>query len=447
MLIRLLVIASTVPMLAGCSTLSSRVLTQPPGIHEASFRECLLTGGFFSPTALVGAAKADYRLRHSEDVKVRPTRSEYVMMPRARFLASTTDVLYADFFPHLQFAGGDLGREPDVERDLLNVGINRPYGENLAPPPYRPEGYGAGETSEPSERDRPDVKVNRFLDCYIAPVGHALTPADRSMDVDGDADLEGRLLRAHVLLALLASYGAELTVSHASSRQADLAARLLHHVRDAEVELRGASQTMNPKLRERISGKGAKAILYDGDPTRREVPTLRWYDNATRILKLFQVAYDTQVIDGYQSLDRATNLLTAFSRPTPGAFRSILQDALKGLASLQKVQLYGDAMLRDGRETLAWHRRKLGARNGTVFVLEPTEAEARWRLWDRRIAASCSLLAQVAKEADGGCIPEQAAMNAVFDPRWSVAVQAAPPAAAAPPAVALPEQAARGTNR
>lgn len=443
--------------LAGCTTVATGVLADPQGVNPHSYRWCLARNGFLTDHALVGMAGQDYARRHAAD---RPRAASPVDLTRvddARFVALTARIIRDGLFPHLQY-GGDLVATPAAAPGayVAEAVRSRPYMVNeegasydkdrstLVPPPV----------GTPS---RPDLPVNRFLDCYLAPVGLD----EGEFSATGDYDLEGRLLRAHVLLAMLTAYGAELVTSRASSRQPEEAARLLGHVRDAELSLRAASVVMNPNLRQwafnarRLrtiapakpagakNGAGKKdrpptpaesAAPKDGaaaDPVADAVaidvpldragatPLLRWQSYATRLLRVFQIGVDITVIDAHRSLDAITNVIAASEHPNPAALNAVVKEAVAGMATVQKVQIYGDAMRRDAAETLAEHRLALttapailvGSATLPAWRIDVPAETLRWQVWDARLDGECRLLASVAKQTAAGCIPKADALK------------------------------------
>lgn len=415
------------PMLASCTTLTTGITSSPPGIHKDSFRECLLENRFFSPTALVGDALTDYNRRHQSDTGHSPDRDRIMKMSGAEFSLLTTKIIGADLLPHQQFGGGASAKE------LREPSLARPYGQNLATNERYPDsGYPDSVPPQPGSGPMPQSAVNRYLDCYIGPVGHE--PASDANNPgllasnDGDDDIEGRLLRAHILLALTASYGAELLSSRPAANLATRAEQLLTHVRAAEAAIRSASPVMNPAQRDLPMGKvdaKAETITVPAEPTTEAQPVLRWRANVVRILRVFQVAGDVEMIDAQQSLDRAKNLIAAFNQPSNLVFMGILKDAVKGLGTVMKVRLMGDGMLRDARETLAVHRRTtLGAIGGDFtysFADSNGQGSYLWKLWDGELARACTVIASAAKQEDVQCVPDEAAMAKLVEPSGKAA--------------------------
>lgn len=411
--------AGVLSALAGCTTLATGVLVSPPGVHKYSFRECLIGNGFFTPTALVGTSLENYEGRHAKDTRHYPIMTALSGMNDGEFIALSAKNIYGGLMPHQQFGGG-----ADAAAVADGVGA-RPYALNIAGEPY---GKIAGKpvTGAPGVGDDgtlPEFALNRYLDCYIAPVGDE--PDSQSPGLlksnRGDIDGEGRLLRAHILLAVLAAYGTELVTSHASAKQPAYAAMLLKDIANAELELRIASRLINNAalqkagLSEALDADGS--LPYQADSFGSVQRSLRWQDYTMRILRVFQVAKDTQVIDAGQSLDRLTNILAAVAKPGAALFQGLLKDSLQGFGAMQKIALFGDAMLRDGRETLAAGRLATTYGKGGFTLSKPGAAIQRWHLWDGNIRQSCNVLAAIAKDSNTACVPSETALGEELDRR------------------------------
>ncbi|MBX9886027.1 MAG: hypothetical protein K2X68_13760 [Novosphingobium sp.] len=403
--------------LTACTTLSTGVLVSPPGVNKYSFRECLVTSGFFTPTPLRGLSYDNYVLRHAKDTRKYPPLADVYKMGDGPFIALSAKTIYGGLMPHQQFGGEQTDRP--VAGNVADGSGGRPYVLNRSGGSYALLAEkSVQEVPDPiSEPDQFDFALNRYLDCYIGPVGSESADAAPGLLApnNGDVDLEGRLLRAHVLLAILAAYGTELVTSHASAKQPAYAALLLKDIANAEIELRISSQLVNNEalvtsgLASPISPD--KKLTCAADRFAADQKALRWQSYATRILRVFQVAKDTQVIDAGQSLNRLTNIIAAFSRPSTLLFQGLLKDALGGFGAMQKVRLYGDAMLRDGRETLTGHRLATSLK-GSDFTLSETDvAIRRWRLWDGNLRQSCAVLAAIAKDPSPACVPSDSALK------------------------------------
>jgi hypothetical protein len=461
-------------LLSGCTLITSRVAIAPPGVNKYSFRECLLARSFYSPPALTGIALRDWYYRHGQPGFVRrgpekePSRYDILEQKDGAFVATAAGLIAEGMMPSVEFWDPRVTdpNTADTPASTANSyyddkGLNTPYVDAPAPQQYDysadPAGGGA---IDPQKRPSPgyagarDWRLNRFLDCYIAPVGgpaatlpatpHDMTPIIAAEK--GDEDLEGRLLRGHILLTLLAQYGTELIVSHPSRRQVAQAELLLGHVKDAETSLRGASLIMSEETRAKaLKGAGGllpaatplivatdrdgNALLFKdgksyttgadgklvagdiasltiGDIRGKAQLSLGWFDYTTRLLRVFQVGVDIQRIDAQQSLDRASNLIAAFSG-SAGSFLPILEDGLAGAVTVQKVKLYGNAYLRDARETLALSRTATTPNSDGSWTYQNPTIVGGWTLWDAELSRACQVLATVAKKdpASAVCVP------------------------------------------
>jgi hypothetical protein len=398
--------------LSGCTTIASGVLDAPPGVNKYSFRGCLLENGFYSPHHLTGIAATDRDLRHSPPGKAPkplPDRRYWLERTSPAFIANATKIIGDGLMPAVQYTGAI---DP---AGAARIKFNEPYVLMTDPGPYpgdKPLASGY------------DWRLNRFLDCYVAPVD--------------DDDVEGRLLRAHILLVLLTQFGKELIVSHASSKQVTQAELLLGHVVDAEKALRDASVIMTPATHQAFGQNDAGVVnLLGADKTTQLTeadgklflksggaaysgalgyvtvrsddgqPVLRWKEYVTRLLRVFQVGIDDERNDAQQSLDRASNLIAAFSGP-PSGFLPISKDGLAGVVSVQKTRLYGDAYLRDSRETRFVAVDALDASKTGEWTYNVSQYDAAWKRWDKELTDACTVLATIAKKDNVSCLPKPA---------------------------------------
>jgi hypothetical protein len=433
--------------LNGCTTVSSGVAVAPPGVSPFSFRECLLNSGFYSRQALTGIPRDDWKARHARTrdgkllhpVGSTPTREELIDQSSAEFVARSAAIIADGLMPSVEFVSpGSSAGSGAYDDDL---GLNRPYAPMRAPDPYPAAGAPAAEPGS-GRLPGPDWRLNRFLDCYVGQVG----PISATGTTDGDVDIEGRLLRGHILLAMMARFGTELVVSRPSSRQVAQAELLLGHVADAEKSLRGSSMIMNDAARSTLPpgiltlADADGAVVYAGDMLVRAEngvakkdaagkpipagdlrtvtwndvrgdaqPGLRWYGFTTRLLRVFQVGVDIERIDVQQTLDRASNLIAAFGGALNG-FLPILKDSLSGFVTVQKTRIYGDAYLRDARETLRVARGGTSRPDAARETMRYDVGKMRrsWQIWDAELDKACKLLATVAKKDDASaeCVPD-----------------------------------------
>jgi hypothetical protein len=431
-------------LLFGCTTLAAKLELGPPGVNVVSFRECLLDRGFYSPRALTGIAAKDWQRRHGKPPEhdappwMKPakpllTREELLYQKPAAFVFKAAAIISDGLMPALEYDAETGPPFPDAKR---GSNPESPYRNVRAPDPYPwpgtkdvPDNPGSGRNPQP------DWRLNRFLDCYIGPVG----PNDGSLTA-GDSDVEGRLLRGHILLALLSKFGTELVLSHPSRRQVAQAELLLGHIADAETSLRSASLVMNDPTAATylaplrlLDASGNELKVADGqiltsagvksntaaiakilfpDPNAKAMPVLLWRDYTTRLLRIFQVGVDIERIDTEQTLDRAANLLAAFSGALKG-FLPILQDGLNGVMTVQKTRIYADAYLRDARQTLSATSGATSV-SGTGMTYDVKTLRMGWTVWDDEIISACKILATVAKKSEDSiaCIPKPGASAA-----------------------------------
>lgn len=444
--------------ISGCTTVATRVAVVPPSTNKNSFRECLLDRGFYSYDALTGIPLRDWHYRHNDsrfdDLKDREDRYALLEQNDGAFVIRATRIIAAGLMPTEQYS--DPRVTDTVSRGAANFadkGVNHPYVDEAAPQRYPIPKSVAGAAPVEGEVAKPSIgyaegmnwRLNRFLDCYIAPVGMTPSPgksdrplypeAPAGLHEHGDEDIEGRLLRGHILLTLLAQYGTELIISHPSGRQVAQAELLLGHIKDAETALRRSSLAlMDPdELAKKPTGllivkddKGraidlaatGKAATVGAAAAKPKIatitilgyrgkaqPSLEWFDYTTRLLRVFQVGVDIQRIDAQQTLDSFSNLIAAFSGPVKG-FESVLRDGLRGVVTVQKIKLYGGAYLRDARGTLAVARNST-SRAGENWTYDVQTLAHGWRLWDAQLVQACTVLATVAKKDPAGttCVP------------------------------------------
>ena len=223
---------------------------------------------------------------------------------------------------------------------------------------------------------------------YVADRRSALSGyLDCLLGVAADENESAQLLRGHVMLTLMAQYGAEIVTASRSDRQPAQALRLISHVREAELLLSAGSDALAP------AGSSVP-------------PHLEQFWLASRIASVLQVAIDIETIYARRSLDTASNLLAALgSGPAAaGQAQQLLAQAGKGLALTQRSRLYGAAFIADSRSSLM----SIGAEKPTSEV---KSVVAQWGLWSARLDAACTDLAAAAKLSDPSCRPTQSAVT------------------------------------
>ncbi len=161
------------------------------------------------------------------------------------------------------------------------------------------------------------AKIDSFLDCALAKA----------------PEHETRLYRGHVLLSLLASYGAyNLAVGQYEESIGD-AITLLTHIREAERSLRVASSEVKPD---------DSTLPYQGSPIRLK-----------RISNLLEVALYAERPTLRRARKDVRSLLGGIaSGAAPSVVQSGVEGAMKGISKSIHLRLYGKAYLEDAREDL-----------------------------------------------------------------------------------------------
>ncbi|MBT2968761.1 MAG: hypothetical protein KME56_04355 [Candidatus Thiodiazotropha sp. (ex Ctena orbiculata)] len=162
------------------------------------------------------------------------------------------------------------------------------------------------------------AKIDAFLDC-------ALAEAPKH---------ETRLYRGHVLLSLLASYGAyNLSVGQYEESIGD-AITLLTHIREAEKSLRAASREVKPD---------ENTLPYQESPLRLK-----------RISNLLEVALYAERPTLRRGKKDVRSLLGGIAADaTPSILQAGVEGAMRGISKSIHLRLYGKAYLKDARDDLA----------------------------------------------------------------------------------------------
>ncbi|MES9971915.1 MAG: hypothetical protein ABW092_17915 [Candidatus Thiodiazotropha sp.] len=204
------------------------------------------------------------------------------------------------------------------------------------------------------------AKVDEFLDC-------ALVKAPKH---------ETRLYRGHVLLSLLASYGAyNLSVGQYEESIGD-AITLLTHIREAEKSLRLASSAVKPDV---------TTLPYQGSPIRLK-----------RISNLLEVALYAERPSLRRARKDVRSLLGGIaSGATPAILQSGVEGAMKGISKSIHLRLYGKAYLDDAREDLERFA------DGSVL---PDEAD--WMNRSEMIQDACNRIRVFAQLDNFDCITD-----------------------------------------
>ena len=221
---------------------------------------------------------------------------------------------------------------------------------------------GAGEAGAPGKSRR--SLLDRFLDCAIGEVD----PNNR----------EVRLLRGHMIVAMLAQYGAfNITFGNYEDKKEDATA-LLAQIEVAEEELRRASN-----------------IFAGGIPPETATPTV---DKLRRAVAVLNVAIIAERPTVKRLRGVALNIVAAISGG-PGAVKDLVRDALRGIKKVVKLDLWGGAYRQDTHTFLAQFRASAGQNQATV-------EEKHWTLWNREIKRACKVLEVIAGVKEH-CVPSK----------------------------------------
>ncbi|MES9993752.1 MAG: hypothetical protein ABW098_17520 [Candidatus Thiodiazotropha sp.] len=162
------------------------------------------------------------------------------------------------------------------------------------------------------------ARIDAFLDCALAKA----------------PEHEIRLYRGHVLLSLLASYGAyNLSVGQYEESIGD-AITLLTHIREAEKSLRVASTEVKPD---------ETTLPYQESPIRLK-----------RISNLLEVALYAERPTLRRAKKEVRSLLGGIAAgATPSILQAGVEGAMRGISKSIHLRLYGKAYLQDARDDLA----------------------------------------------------------------------------------------------
>lgn len=204
-----------------------------------------------------------------------------------------------------------------------------------------------------------EVSFDGLLDCAFQP-----------MHSD-----EARLYRGHVIVSLLATYGAyNLEFGNYDERSTD-ALTLLGNIEQAERDLRGPSAVVKPDVKE---------LPYQKRPPK-----------VTRALRVLEVAVDAERPTFRRFGNTLKGIIGAFtSGGVIGAFEDAFTGALKGLEKTVILDLYGPAYYADAREDLG------------RFTGKDSKPDAEdWANRDQMINEACGRIAQIAG-VEAHCIPQ-----------------------------------------
>jgi hypothetical protein len=192
-------------------------------------------------------------------------------------------------------------------------------------------------------------------------------------------DNEARLYRAHVLLSLLASYGAyNLSVGQYEESIGD-AITLLSHIKQAETSLRKASSVVEPT-----------AAIFKFQDNRYRIE---------RISKLLEVALYAERPTLRRAKRSVRSLIGAIAADAPpSVVKSGIEGAMTGIRKSIHLRLYGKAYLDDAREDLERFA------DGSI-----TPSIEDWQRRDILIQEACDKISLIAKLERYSCLtPEDA---------------------------------------
>lgn len=221
-----------------------------------------------------------------------------------------------------------------------------------------------------------------------------------------DRNANAQLLRGHIMLTLMAQYGAEIVRASRSNRQPAQSLRLITHIREAELMLAGGGDALVP-------------------PPPASQTQLGNFWLAARIASVLQVAIDLETVYVQRSLDSVSNLTAALGGGPAAAAQAdaLLGQAAAGIAITLRSELYGTAFLTDARASMDTIK-------ATNEASEPAAVAAQWGLWTARLNAACADLAASAKLSDPSCSPTMSAVKALRLKMEGVApIRSEPPAA------------------
>lgn len=353
-------------LLSGCT--SFQLGMAPPGTSSLQFRKCLVTRGFIP--------------KNGNQLKA--------FDPAAAAVLGSKD--------------WDTGNIAEM-----------PVGSYIAFTAIRLRSGLVAQRKLPATADAPveigaEWPINRYLDCYVDIVGPAPVPPTPTIAAEiRDRDVEGRVLRGHMLLAALSRYGAAVIASHPGGVKPQRAAKLFQDIRQAELALRSASPVMNTTALGFQTNAGK--IAADPQLTGRLV----WEPGTERVFRILQVAVDLQAIETDQALDRIGNVVGLLNGSGALKAKSILKDAVGGLLLAQKAEAIGAAYGNDGVNYLAAHRTAT-TYDGTGFTYDEAKGKANWKAWDAPLDKGCRALAVYAQLEATTCLPSSEELTKAVTP-------------------------------
>lgn len=268
--------------------------------------------------------------------------------------------------------------------------------EGIVPTQYAPAsntGYTIeAETGEIEALRRQPGYVNRFLDCYVAPVRAT--------------DLKGRLLRGQIVAALLAQYASATLIAKERATKPDDAATIIFHIRRAALHLMSVSPEALESLyllrKEDIPLKSRPGPAAARDLAALVRLSLPNFHNAQRTAAVFDIGTDIARIDGRFVTNTAGTIFDVVSTTAvSGGFnpsvvpklQGLVEAAVAGLSLAAQSQWYGSAFIRDAQESLL------------VDMSDTRNIGLLWLAWQSRINAACESLKAVTDTRAKPCEP------------------------------------------
>lgn len=256
----------------------------------------------------------------------------------------------------------------------------------------------AAEAARVRDRMSKPGMVNKYLDCYIAPVDQA--------------DIEGRLLRGHIVLTLLAQFGSASLAAKERATKPDDAIAMQGHIRRAQFHLLSASPSglrgiyglSDPKLLPNSSAATASLAQL----TKEDLPN---FHTARRVSAVFEVGLDIARVDGRYIASLAGSVFDIVSGAVssgglnPAVF-SKLRDLMGGVAEGMKLaaqnQWYGSALIADAELSILVNQTPPTIPPGDPYYRDVSRA---WAYWQRRLNVACDGLSMLAGEKKTTCLP------------------------------------------
>jgi hypothetical protein len=286
--------------------------------------------------------------------------------------ANTSGVMVAAQ-PGLAACANQVYREPDQEGGTVERQVTDRNGE---PTQFLVATLVGGLTADPThdlDPDRPNP-FDAFLDCCVGEVDMR--------------DPEQRLLRGHVVVTMLAMYGAFNLGHRRYDDLADDAALIMQAIENAELGLAAGSRLM------------VQAAL---GPSAEPEPVLTSFARVSTVMDALQVAVDVERPSQARALGGLRNLAAAIGSSGGVGIADLVLDGLRGIRKAAILEVYGGALRNDARRFL----RGLDGRAVTL---------ADWQAWDRWLDRACARIAAIGGVTNR-CVPGAPALAAHLDMR------------------------------